>query len=206
MFDLEKAIAQWRTDACAHMNEEHLEELEVHLRDAVEHGMNSGFSKEDAFVLAAHRLGESDAIGKELAFEAGLVPAKSGKPVRRLGAWRAFAIAATACLFALIGLEWLDWFKHQSYSATALAEVEPIPFSTELQMFSHQIGQAQHKPIDLETEVEVFRSAKVLGDVVDQLNLGKSWELTQTQAVSRLAENLCVKRVGKSSIGENRIP
>ncbi len=41
MFDLEAAIADWRTDADAHMTEEHLEELEAHLRDAVDHGVNS---------------------------------------------------------------------------------------------------------------------------------------------------------------------
>ena len=52
MFDLKEAIEIWREQAASHVPSEALEELEAHLRDAVEARIDEGMKAEEAFVLA----------------------------------------------------------------------------------------------------------------------------------------------------------
>src|SRR5258705_4524247 len=76
LFDLEKAVKEWRRRmvAAGVKTEKVLNELESHLRDDLARQVISGSSPEAAFELAVRKIGESDAIAME--FE------KTGKEVR----------------------------------------------------------------------------------------------------------------------------
>lgn len=67
MFDLEKAIAEWRNRmlAAGIKTPVPLDELESHLRDGVEDQMKSGVSAQEAFEAAVLRIGEARLIKHE---------------------------------------------------------------------------------------------------------------------------------------------
>jgi hypothetical protein len=69
MFDLEKAIADWRQQmmAAGVSNSEALNELESHLRDDIEQEMRTGSSSQQAFELAAQKMGEAHQLKGEFA-------------------------------------------------------------------------------------------------------------------------------------------
>jgi len=77
MFDLEKAIADWRRDLAAHglRSSEDLDELESHLRDELEAQIESGASPREAWIAAAHGIGEPAALKNEFARAAGITDA-----------------------------------------------------------------------------------------------------------------------------------
>jgi hypothetical protein len=69
MFDLEKAIADWRkqmTDAGV-KNGEVLNELESHLRDDIEEQTRAGLCPQQAFEIAVERIGQGQALKREFA-------------------------------------------------------------------------------------------------------------------------------------------
>lgn len=68
MFDLEKAIKTWISSLRKHkgFEEGHIEELENHLRDDIEHRVEKGAAEEDAFNSAVIEIGESNQLGEEL--------------------------------------------------------------------------------------------------------------------------------------------
>ena len=59
MFDLNERINEWRRSLSqsAALNEQDLKELESHLREEIENLTDSELSAEEAFLIAAHRLG-----------------------------------------------------------------------------------------------------------------------------------------------------
>ena len=67
MFDLDAHIRQWRQqflgDGAFYSSE--VEELECHLRDAIDELYAKGLSEEEAFVIAVHRLGDQRALRKD---------------------------------------------------------------------------------------------------------------------------------------------
>ena len=67
MFDLDAHIRQWRQqflgDGAFYSSE--VEELEYHLRDAIDELYAKGLSEEEAFVIAVHRLGDQRSLRKE---------------------------------------------------------------------------------------------------------------------------------------------
>lgn len=67
LFNLDAAISRWRQDAAAGgiNNPEILDELESHLRDDVDTQVRSGFSVEQAFEAATHRIGQGTALRAE---------------------------------------------------------------------------------------------------------------------------------------------
>jgi hypothetical protein len=67
MFDLERAIAQWRRQmlAAGIKTPVPLDELESHLREDVEGQMHSGSSIEQAFETAARRIGQANLLKAE---------------------------------------------------------------------------------------------------------------------------------------------
>lgn len=67
MFDLEKAIATWRASLTwkRSIDKQDRDELERHIRDAVEDGVREGMSEEDAFRSAIRRMGQLPQIDKE---------------------------------------------------------------------------------------------------------------------------------------------
>ena len=67
MFDLERAIAEWREQLASDgiSPPEVLDELESHLRDDIEQQMRSGLSPQQAFNAALQRLGRRDALKTE---------------------------------------------------------------------------------------------------------------------------------------------
>jgi len=67
MFDLEKAIADWRQQmvAAGVKNGEVLNELESHLRDDIEQQMRTGLAPQRAFETAVERMGHGQALKRE---------------------------------------------------------------------------------------------------------------------------------------------
>ena len=67
MFDLDKAIATWRASLTwkRSIDKQDRDELERHIRDAVEEGVRSGMSEEDAFRTAIRRMGHLPQIDRE---------------------------------------------------------------------------------------------------------------------------------------------
>ena len=67
MFDLEKAIADWRQQllTAGIQTPAPLEELEAHLREEIEQQMESGLSEQDAFTSAVQKLGPADTVQNE---------------------------------------------------------------------------------------------------------------------------------------------
>jgi hypothetical protein len=67
MFELEKAITEWRqqTLAAGIKNPAPLEELEAHLRDEIERQMKSGTSARDAFQMAIQQIGKGEMLKNE---------------------------------------------------------------------------------------------------------------------------------------------
>ena len=67
MFDLEQAIAQWRREmlAAGIKTPVPLEELETHLCDAIVQRMESGVDEQQAFNLAAQKIGRAEALKVE---------------------------------------------------------------------------------------------------------------------------------------------
>ncbi|MHC5082838.1 MAG: hypothetical protein ACYTET_02715 [Planctomycetota bacterium] len=69
MFELESAIANWRSELLHKqtMTMQDIDELESHLREEVESLNLSGLSKEEAFMVSSHRIGDSSVITQEYA-------------------------------------------------------------------------------------------------------------------------------------------
>jgi hypothetical protein len=69
MFDLEKAIAEWRRRmlAAGISAPESLDELESHLREEIEERMRLGLDAQRAFEAAVERVGQPSALGAEFA-------------------------------------------------------------------------------------------------------------------------------------------
>src|SRR5579864_2391211 len=67
MFNLETAIAEWRRQmiAAGVKTPVPLEELESHLREEIEQRIRSGATAEQAFALAANRIGCGDKLKAE---------------------------------------------------------------------------------------------------------------------------------------------
>jgi putative ABC transport system permease protein len=67
MFDLEKAIKQWRQELRKNeaLEDGYKTELESHLRDEIENQLKQGRTEEEAFALALDTIGHADTIGGE---------------------------------------------------------------------------------------------------------------------------------------------
>jgi len=67
MFDLGKAIKQWRKNLIKNeaMEDGYIEEMESHLRDVIEDKVRRGISKEKAFWMSIYEIGHADQIGVE---------------------------------------------------------------------------------------------------------------------------------------------
>src|SRR5579884_1954917 len=73
MFDLEKAIAQWREDmrGAGMTRPEVLDELESHLREEIAQQMKAGADAQRAFQAAVEKIGEPTRLKREFAKAAG---------------------------------------------------------------------------------------------------------------------------------------
>jgi putative ABC transport system permease protein len=80
MFELEKAITNWRKNMGADpvLEPGHIAELESHLRDKIDELVSSGRTPEQAFAEAAGALGEREVIGSQ--FYKAFTPRRSGRP------------------------------------------------------------------------------------------------------------------------------
>src|SRR5262249_49274065 len=69
MFDLEKAIADWRQQiiAAGVKNRDVLNELESHLRDEIEQQTRAGLAPQQAFETAVEHMGRGEALKREFA-------------------------------------------------------------------------------------------------------------------------------------------
>ena len=97
MFDLERAIAEWRRQmlAAGIKTPVPLEELEIHLREEIEQQMKSGLGEQDAFNSTVQKIGEAGLLRTEFKKAGGLLgwlgENKSARTNRILGAiWVAY--------------------------------------------------------------------------------------------------------------------
>jgi hypothetical protein len=69
MFDLNEKIKIWRSDLALQqaLEKSDIDELENHLRDEIEQLAESKLTKEESFIVAAHRIGRSDSLSEEFA-------------------------------------------------------------------------------------------------------------------------------------------
>ncbi len=69
MFDLNRAITNWRLELGQNeaLNTGDLNEMETHLRNEIEALSTGGLAQEEAFIVAAHRLGDTGQIAAEFA-------------------------------------------------------------------------------------------------------------------------------------------
>ena len=69
MFDLNKAISSWRMGLSERQTCEKsdIDELETHLREEIDSLTASKLSQQEAFLVAAHRLGDPDSLAAEFA-------------------------------------------------------------------------------------------------------------------------------------------
>jgi len=69
MFDLNKQIKIWRSGLAQQqtLEKSDIDELENHLREEIERLAASELSEQEAFIVAAHRLGRSDSLSEEFA-------------------------------------------------------------------------------------------------------------------------------------------
>ncbi len=69
MFDLEQAITDWKSgfENSDSVSREHLQELELHLRDTVPTLVDNGLADDEAFLVATRRLGHPTALEREFA-------------------------------------------------------------------------------------------------------------------------------------------
>ena len=67
MFDLEKAIKNWRKKLMKNesMEDGYIEEMESHLRDVIEEKIELGKSEEEAYRISTEKIGHPDQIGTE---------------------------------------------------------------------------------------------------------------------------------------------
>jgi putative ABC transport system permease protein len=87
MFDLERAIQEWRKalNKNSALEDGYKEELENHLRDKVDYLTSLGSSKKEAFEEAVQKIGEASTIGEDY-FKSDTRHA-SGRPPWRKGRW-----------------------------------------------------------------------------------------------------------------------
>lgn len=69
MFDLSKEISNWRTNLSQKQTcvSSDLDELESHLKDEIDQLEKKDLSQQEAFMVATHRLGDTDALAGEFA-------------------------------------------------------------------------------------------------------------------------------------------
>ena len=110
MFDLDKQIASWRqrflNDSAFYSDE--VEELENHVRDAVERFVAEGYTERDAFLEATRLLGDPTMLRREY---------KNSRPViERLFVPAAVVAVATFLLPILaVTLAGIDWWQTAIY-------------------------------------------------------------------------------------------
>jgi hypothetical protein len=102
MFNLEKAIVEWRRQMSAGgiKTPVPLIELESHLRDDVERQMRLGLSEQQAFEISARRIGQANKLEAEFKKANNAKEARAGKVI-------GIACCAFAGLFSLWMTPWL---------------------------------------------------------------------------------------------------
>ncbi len=198
MFELEKAIDAWRNDASEHVPGEDLEELESHLRDDVDKAVEAGFTEEEGFVLACHRLGDTATIGRELVRESGVEP-EQPKPVKNRR-WLGFLAPVAVCFAVLLALEWFQWYSHESYESQVTIEIRPQQTGAAFPLFENREAKQPFAEVDMETELEILRGKSTLYEAIDRLQLDRQWDTTRLLAFKRIRRQASISQTGDSKM------
>ena len=69
MFGIEKSIADWKTQLTQRqtMTPSDVDEMEMHLRDEMDHLQKAGLTAEESFLVACRRIGDCDQVAGEFA-------------------------------------------------------------------------------------------------------------------------------------------
>ncbi|MEZ5330221.1 MAG: hypothetical protein R3F19_34675 [Verrucomicrobiales bacterium] len=102
MFDLEKAIAQWREDACQldALDAESMRELESHLRDAIDAAIDRGDTAEQAFASACCEFALTTELNAEF------LKVYPHVPWQRKALWMLASYPAVKLALALLGFSY----------------------------------------------------------------------------------------------------
>ncbi len=202
MFDLEKAINEWREVSAEHVPEEDLDELEAHLRDGVEARIEAGEKPEEALILMIHQIGDPKKIGKELTRESGkLPPAVNPGPRRRspvIGLLVGFSIAVVA----LFAVEFFAAYQNQQFLSRARFELRQMRDAEDLQVFGSVRTPEGERGVDVETELRILLGGEVIDLVVKKLRLDVRWDVVSSQARKRVRSNVLARRLGDSRVIE----
>jgi hypothetical protein len=103
MFNLDLAIAEWRRGmmSAGIKTPVPLDELEIHLREDVEQQRRTGADMEEAFRLAAERIGKAENVREEFGKIEDAKRARNRKLLRR---WS--VIAGTGFVFTIMSITW----------------------------------------------------------------------------------------------------
>jgi len=122
MFDLEKAITEWRKQmqSAGIKSPAPLEELELHLREEIQQQATSGLNEQQSFELAAQKIGRPRAVRNEFQKIGGVTDETRQK------FWRAYFIVfpiinSVLCLYCLLKAEMSPALRTSGFIATALA-------------------------------------------------------------------------------------
>lgn len=155
MFDLNKAIGNWRTSflqrqTCAKSD---IDELESHLREEIDNLTASKLSEQEAFLVAIHRLGDPDSLAGEFA------------KVNTSILWRQRLFWAGAGLLSYIvaiyiakcastGFVLLAWFAGvKGYSLGVVDVISQIVFFLTIVFVLYEIGRRKGRQGELFCEV-----------------------------------------------------
>jgi hypothetical protein len=135
MFNLEQAIAEWRRQmlAAGIKTPSPMDELEGHLREDVERQMQWGKGAEQAFQMAAKKIGEADTLKSEFGKMTGCQGVRSRKHLfLALGSGLgALMIAAALCYFVILPLALRSGSQYAAWTGLQLA-----PSATATKLFA----------------------------------------------------------------------
>ena len=117
MFELNQAIQNWRNNLLQNqtVTDEDVEELGGHLRDEIDSLVLTGLDDEEAFMVAAHRMGDGQTIGQEFA------KVNPSLAWRRRAFWMLFGILMAMLVSGIAGVcskssaALLAWFNINAY-------------------------------------------------------------------------------------------
>jgi len=122
MFELEKAIADWRKQmlAAGIKTSVPLEELEIHLREEIERQMKLGLSGQESFFAAVEKIGGAKLLDREF---------KKSETNSLINHNRVYSIILVATAFCAAMSSWACWSLAGLHTTEPLGRIPPSALS-----------------------------------------------------------------------------